>query len=509
MTPEGHARRRAREHRHRRLSRTWQCERSTLLRHADAAMYAAKRRNLGIALWDERYDQHSSGAPVADERSCARPSTTTSSRSSTSRRSRWAAASECTSRRWCAGGIRRAGWCRRSEFIAFAEQTGYIRAITQWVLAHADRAMRGMAQPTELPMNVSINLSARDLIDPELPERFEACCCSKHGCAAQWITLEITESAILDDPDHAIDNLAAPARAGLPSSRSTTTAPATRRSRTCGGCRCTSSRSTRRSSLGMARDDERRGHRPLDDRPRAQHGPRRSSPKASRTKRRSSGCARLGCDMVQGLPAQSSGGARRTLVAWMRSSVWTRAARDQGCCVASSEVRGSGRLARTDGFRKRRLIDYAVGLDGARGAFKTGIHGFLPASAGSARSRLHHAEEPRADGLDAHRARGSAQRLRASWPRSTRRALAAASASIVTGGIAPNLCRPARAARVAALVRLAGRASIAVDHRRRARGRRQDRAADPARRPLRLSPAGGRRRRRCAVADHAVHAARR
>ena len=34
-------------------------ERSTLLRHADAAMYAAKRRNLGIALWDERYDLHS------------------------------------------------------------------------------------------------------------------------------------------------------------------------------------------------------------------------------------------------------------------------------------------------------------------------------------------------------------------------------------------------------------------------------------------------------------------
>jgi len=28
-----------------------------------------------------------------------------------------------------------------------------------------------------------------------------------HGCAAQWIALEITESAILDDPGHAVDNL--------------------------------------------------------------------------------------------------------------------------------------------------------------------------------------------------------------------------------------------------------------------------------------------------------------
>jgi len=40
----------------------------------------------------------------------------------------------------------------------------------------------------------------------------------------------------------------------------------------------------------------------------------------------------------------------------------------RGCCAASSEVLGSGQLARTDGFRKRRLIDYAVGLDSAHRA---------------------------------------------------------------------------------------------------------------------------------------------
>ena len=55
-------------------------------------------------------------------------------------------------------------------------------------------------------MNVSINISARDLMDAELPERF-ARLLQAHGCAAHWITLEITESAILDDPGHAIENL--------------------------------------------------------------------------------------------------------------------------------------------------------------------------------------------------------------------------------------------------------------------------------------------------------------
>jgi len=57
-----------------------------------------------------------------------------------------------------------------------------------------------------LPMNVSINLSARDLMDATLPDRVAALL-QRHRCAAQWIALEITESAILDDPAHAIRNL--------------------------------------------------------------------------------------------------------------------------------------------------------------------------------------------------------------------------------------------------------------------------------------------------------------
>jgi len=43
-------------------------------------------------------------------------------------------------------------------------------------------------------------------MDLQLPERFAALL-QAHGCAAKWITFEITESAILDDPGNAIDNL--------------------------------------------------------------------------------------------------------------------------------------------------------------------------------------------------------------------------------------------------------------------------------------------------------------
>src|SRR5207244_3310319 len=57
-----------------------------------------------------------------------------------------------------------------------------------------------------LPLNVSINISARDLVDIRLSEQVAALL-QTHGCAAHWITLEITESAILDDPGNAVENL--------------------------------------------------------------------------------------------------------------------------------------------------------------------------------------------------------------------------------------------------------------------------------------------------------------
>jgi EAL domain-containing protein (putative c-di-GMP-specific phosphodiesterase class I) len=91
------------------------------------------------------------------------------------------------------------------DFIPFAEQTGYIRAITQWVLEHAVEQCAAW-RAEGLPMNVSINLSTRDLMDAELPERFHQML-EQSFCAARWFTLEITESAILDDPAHAIENM--------------------------------------------------------------------------------------------------------------------------------------------------------------------------------------------------------------------------------------------------------------------------------------------------------------
>jgi len=42
-------------------------------------------------------------------------------------------------------------------------------------------------------------------MDAQLPDRV-ATLLDRHGCASRWISFEITESAILDDPGHAVAN---------------------------------------------------------------------------------------------------------------------------------------------------------------------------------------------------------------------------------------------------------------------------------------------------------------
>ncbi len=91
-------------------------------------------------------------------------------------------------------------------FIPFAEQSGFIRQITSWLLAESMRVWRQCADQG-LTLQMSINLSARDLIDTELPARLGTLL-HAHGVPASAMCLEITESAIMDDPNRAQQTLA-------------------------------------------------------------------------------------------------------------------------------------------------------------------------------------------------------------------------------------------------------------------------------------------------------------
>jgi diguanylate cyclase (GGDEF)-like protein len=175
-----------------------------LLQRADIAMRAAKRDKLKIAMWDDRYDENGEKrlALMSDLRKAVdneelaliyqpRVALGESGEHFVEALVRWQHPAR--------------GLVPPSEFVPLAEQTGYIRTITQWVLSHAiaqcaDWRGRG------IPMNVSVNISTADLVNAELPARLEQML-EKEGCAAQWLTLEVTENAIVGEPGHALKNL--------------------------------------------------------------------------------------------------------------------------------------------------------------------------------------------------------------------------------------------------------------------------------------------------------------
>lgn len=175
-----------------------------LVRRADVAMYLAKRNNSGFAIYDIRYDEHTA----------ARLSLMGELREAVEKDqlvvfyqpkiSFVDPGQRCVEAlvRWQHP---RRGFIPPADFIPFAEQTGYIRHITLWMLEHVT-AQCAAWHRVGLPINIAVNLSARDLLNPELPSAFGEML-ARYRCEAGAVSLEITESAILEDTQRAIENL--------------------------------------------------------------------------------------------------------------------------------------------------------------------------------------------------------------------------------------------------------------------------------------------------------------
>ena len=88
------------------------------------------------------------------------------------------------------------------EFIPFAEETGFVRHLTRWVFEATVQAWKQLAERGASGLRISVNLSTHDLLDTELPDRLRALL-DRHGAPAAAFCLEITESAIMDDPQRA------------------------------------------------------------------------------------------------------------------------------------------------------------------------------------------------------------------------------------------------------------------------------------------------------------------
>jgi diguanylate cyclase (GGDEF)-like protein len=89
-----------------------------------------------------------------------------------------------------------------AEFIVLAERTGSIQLLTNWVI---EEAMRQLAEWAKrgLHLQVSVNISADDLLGDQMVDRV-ARLLKLHGVPAEQLIFEITESAVMREPEQAL-----------------------------------------------------------------------------------------------------------------------------------------------------------------------------------------------------------------------------------------------------------------------------------------------------------------
>ncbi|MDZ4253804.1 MAG: GGDEF domain-containing phosphodiesterase, partial [Sulfuritalea sp.] len=177
---------------------------TALLRRADLAMAGAKRRHAGIAFstGNESEAPHEELSLIGEMREALahgefllhyQPKLHLA-------QGRIASAEALVRWRHPAKGMIAPG-----RFIPFAEQTGFIREITPWVLARAI-ADAARWQRDGITTVVSANLSALDLLNRDLVGLVRRLL-DDYSLPADRLCLEITESALMDEPELALLHL--------------------------------------------------------------------------------------------------------------------------------------------------------------------------------------------------------------------------------------------------------------------------------------------------------------
>jgi diguanylate cyclase (GGDEF)-like protein len=96
------------------------------------------------------------------------------------------------------------------EFIEVAEESGLIVPLGRWALDNALKTLRvwDLAAGSRLPVSMAVNLSAIQIARDDVAQFVEAGL-RDHGIQGSRLTIELTESAIIADPDRAERTLSA------------------------------------------------------------------------------------------------------------------------------------------------------------------------------------------------------------------------------------------------------------------------------------------------------------
>ncbi len=170
---------------------------TTLLQRADVAMYLAKGGHDGYAIYSAERDQYSPSrlGLIGDLRQALtrdefilhyQPEIALSS------------GRVCGVEALVRWQHPQQGMIPPDQFIPLAEHAGLIKPLTLWVLQEALREFHGRYREG-LRLRVSVNLSARNLADPQLPGQV-AGLMGTWGIPPDSLVLEITESTLMADP---------------------------------------------------------------------------------------------------------------------------------------------------------------------------------------------------------------------------------------------------------------------------------------------------------------------
>ncbi len=173
----------------------------TLIRHADVAMYAAKRANSGYAMYDIEEDPHSLRrlALEKDLREAIdndslelyyQPKVNLGTKTIVGVEAliRWNHPTK--------------DWIPPDELIPIAEQTGLIKPLLTWVLEKSFSQLTHWRK-NNLNLTLSVNISVWNLQDPLLVDTLRTKLC-EWNIPPSSVELEITESAMMADPERAM-----------------------------------------------------------------------------------------------------------------------------------------------------------------------------------------------------------------------------------------------------------------------------------------------------------------
>jgi diguanylate cyclase (GGDEF)-like protein len=173
-----------------------------LMQHADIAMYVAKRDSLGVTVYAPELAENSAGrlSLLGDlRRALDSPDQLVLHYQPKANLPSGEVRDVEALVRWQHPQL---GLLPPSEFIPLAESTGMIRPLTWCILRKALEQNRLWADEG-LFLRVAVNLSARCLLDVGLPEGVVNLL-AETGVPAERLELELTESAVMSDPEKAL-----------------------------------------------------------------------------------------------------------------------------------------------------------------------------------------------------------------------------------------------------------------------------------------------------------------